>query len=157
MTDQVIIFGQGSSNKLAVCVPILGCGLTIEEIAQKDVPAGSPYMVVNRDSIPIETTFFDSLIYTGEVTNPVDTNQDEVFGIWKSKWRVARDPILKRLDVEWMRALEAGNTSLCQEIVEKKEILRDVTETPLPTRLPGQTLDDYFQTVMGVWPVCLTW
>ena len=57
--------------------------------------------------------------------------------IWKDKFRQARKSILEKLDVEYMRALEAGNTQKQQEIATKKQALRDVTNTSLPDDLEG--------------------
>ena len=41
---------------VAVIVPA-DCGLTIEEIAAKDVPAGKPYDIVDVSEIPSDRTF----------------------------------------------------------------------------------------------------
>ena len=41
---------------VAVIVPA-ECGLTIEEIAAKDVPAGKPYKIVDVSDIPSDRTF----------------------------------------------------------------------------------------------------
>jgi len=41
---------------VAVIIPA-DCGLTIEEIAAKDVPAGKPYEIVGVADIPSDRTF----------------------------------------------------------------------------------------------------
>ena len=41
---------------LAIIVPA-DCGLTIEQIAAKDVPAGKEYHIVNASDIPSDRTF----------------------------------------------------------------------------------------------------
>jgi hypothetical protein len=41
---------------VAVIVPA-DCGLTIEEIAAKDVPTGKPYQIVDVSEIPSDRTF----------------------------------------------------------------------------------------------------
>ena len=41
---------------VAVIVPA-ECGLTIEEIAAKDVPAGKPFEIVDVSEIPSDRTF----------------------------------------------------------------------------------------------------
>jgi hypothetical protein len=50
--------------------------------------------------------------------------------IWKDKLRADRKPLLETLDVQYIRALERGETELIQKIVKKKEFLRDITEDP---------------------------
>jgi hypothetical protein len=47
---------------VAVIIPA-DCGLTIEEIASKDVPAGKPYMIVDASEIPEDRTFRDAWEY----------------------------------------------------------------------------------------------
>lgn len=42
---------------VAVIVPAPECGLTIEEIAAKDVPAGKPFEIVDVSEIPSDRTF----------------------------------------------------------------------------------------------------
>ena len=45
---------------VAVIVPAPDCGLTVEEVAEKDVPAGKPYKIVDVADIPADRTFRDA-------------------------------------------------------------------------------------------------
>jgi hypothetical protein len=54
MTNQRIIF-QTESGGVAVIVPT--GELPIEDVAQKDVPAGIPYLIVDADDVPSDRTF----------------------------------------------------------------------------------------------------
>ena len=42
---------------VAVIIPAAECGLTIEEIAAKDVPAGVPFEIVDVSEVPSDRTF----------------------------------------------------------------------------------------------------
>ena len=42
---------------VAIIIPAPDCGLTIEEIAAKDVPAGVPFRIVEAETIPTDRTF----------------------------------------------------------------------------------------------------
>lgn len=42
---------------ICIIVPAPECGLTIEEIAAKDVPAGKSYRIVDVSEIPEDRTF----------------------------------------------------------------------------------------------------
>ena len=42
---------------VAIIIPAPDCGLTAEQIAAKDVPAGVPYRIVEADTIPTDRTF----------------------------------------------------------------------------------------------------
>lgn len=48
---------------VAVIVPAPECGLTIEEIAAKDVPAGKPFKIVEDTDIPTDRTFRNAWEY----------------------------------------------------------------------------------------------
>ena len=48
---------------VAVIIPAFECGLTIEEIAAKDVPAGKPYKIVDAANIPTDRTFRNAWEY----------------------------------------------------------------------------------------------
>lgn len=42
---------------VAIIIPAVECGLTIEQIAAKDVPPGVPFKVVDVSEIPTDRTF----------------------------------------------------------------------------------------------------
>jgi len=48
---------------VAIIVPA-DCGLTIEEIAAKDVPVGKPFKIVDVSEIPTDRTFRNAWEYT---------------------------------------------------------------------------------------------
>lgn len=56
MSDKRIIYPTPDGG-VAVIVPAPNCGLTIEEIARKDVPAGVDYRIVDAAEIPTDRTF----------------------------------------------------------------------------------------------------
>ena len=49
---------------VAVIIPAAECGLTIDEIAAKDVPAGKPFKIVDVADIPTDRTFRNAWGYT---------------------------------------------------------------------------------------------
>lgn len=54
--NQRIIY-QTDDGGVAVIVPAAECGLTIEQIAAKDVPAGKEFKIVDVADIPSDRTF----------------------------------------------------------------------------------------------------
>lgn len=50
------ILYRNDNGRVSVIIPA-DCGLTIEEIAQKDVPAGVPYKITDISNIPTDRTF----------------------------------------------------------------------------------------------------
>lgn len=53
--NQRIIY-KTNDGGVAVIIPA-NCGLTIEQIAEKDVPKNTPYKIVNAEDIPSDRTF----------------------------------------------------------------------------------------------------
>jgi hypothetical protein len=49
---------------VAIIIPAPDCGLTAEQIAAKDVPAGVPFRIVEADTIPTDRTFRNAWEYT---------------------------------------------------------------------------------------------
>ena len=62
MTKRVIYLTD--EGGVAVIVPTPECGLTIEEIASKDVPVGKPYKIVDVSEISSDRTFRNAWEYT---------------------------------------------------------------------------------------------
>ena len=48
---------------VAVIVPAAECGLTIQQIAAKDVPMGKPYKIVDVSDVPSDRTFRNAWEY----------------------------------------------------------------------------------------------
>ena len=60
--DQRIIYPT-DDNGVAVIIPALECGLSIEAIAAKDVPQGVPFKIVDVADIPSDRTFRNAWEY----------------------------------------------------------------------------------------------
>jgi hypothetical protein len=61
--NQRIIYPTDEGG-VAVIIPAPECGMTIEEIAAKDVPEGKPFKIVDVTDIPSDRTFRDAWEYT---------------------------------------------------------------------------------------------
>lgn len=53
MYQRIIIY-QTDDGGVAVIIPAPDCGLTIEQVAAKDVPTGKPYKIVDVSEIPTD-------------------------------------------------------------------------------------------------------
>ena len=60
--NQRIIYPTDDGG-VAIIIPAVECGLSIEEIAAKDVPAGKPFKIVDVTDIPTDRTFRDAWEY----------------------------------------------------------------------------------------------
>lgn len=57
------IIYPNDAGGVSIIVPAAECGLTIEQIAAKDVPTGKPYKIVNLSEIPSDRTFRNAWEY----------------------------------------------------------------------------------------------
>jgi len=58
----------------------------------------------------------------------IPINIESALEIHKKKIRERREIVFKDLDIQFMKALEQGNTTLSTEIGTKKQALRDITD-----------------------------
>lgn len=61
--NQRIIYPTDEGG-VAVIVPSPDCGMTIEEIAAKDVPAGKPFKIIDATEVPSDRTFREAWEYS---------------------------------------------------------------------------------------------
>jgi hypothetical protein len=60
--NQRIIYPSDDGG-VCIVVPAAECGLTIEEIAARAVPAGKPYKIMDVSEIPTDRTFRNAWEY----------------------------------------------------------------------------------------------
>ena len=128
---------------VAVLIPSPFSGLTIEEIAAKDVPAGVPFKIVEAEDIPADRSFRGAWEHSAA---GISVSVPKAKEIHKNRWREARGPLLAKLDTEFMRAVEADDAAAKASIAAKKQALRDVTKATLPNDLNG---------IKATWPEVL--
>ncbi len=80
----------------------------------------------------------------------LDIDMSKARDIWRDRMRLARAPLLTALDIEYMRADEAGDVARKREVALQKQSLRDVTADPAIEA--ARTPDD----LKAVWPPVLT-
>ena len=122
--SKVIIYNQ-ENGLMAVCVPALNSGLTVELIAEKDCPAGAK-IIDRTDLDSLDNTFRNAWTCDTDMNPTVDMTLAK--DVWRDKIRRARKPKLEELDIEYMRAQEAGEDT--SAIVATKNKLRDFPSKP---------------------------
>ena len=123
--NKVIIYNQ-ENGVMAICVPALNCGLSIEAIAEKDVPTENFKIIDKQDLDTLDEQFRNAWVCDTDL-NPTICIQ-KAKEVWREKIRQKRGPVLLDLDVQYMRALESNNDT--SEIVESKQELRDLPQNP---------------------------
>ena len=138
-----IIF-QNESGGVSVIIPT--GELPIEEVAAKDVPEGVAYEIVEDDAIPADRFFRNAWVANGAA---VDVDLDKAKEIQKNKLREARKPLLEKLDVDFVRALELGGDTA--SIAAQKQALRDVTNIVTEAEITGTTIDEITTELKAIW------
>ena len=98
---------------------------TVQEIADKDVPDGVSYSIVEDSIIPTDQSFRDAWVGVGIGTTGATITEDitKAKEIHKRNIRLARASKFTDLDIEYQRVLEtSADTST---IDAKKQALRD--------------------------------
>jgi hypothetical protein len=62
MEDKRVIYPNDEGG-VCILTPVPNCGLTLEEIIAKDVPAGKPHKIIDASEIPSDRTFRNAWEY----------------------------------------------------------------------------------------------
>ena len=106
---------------ISVVIPSPRWSGTMEELADKDVPDGKPYKIVEDSVIPSDRTFRDAW----ENYEEINVNFSKAQTLTKQRLREERKPLLEEQDVAFIRAQESGADT--SDIVAEKQRLRDIT------------------------------
>lgn len=137
------IIYKAENDKLSVLTPSPYWEGTLEELAAKDLPAHTEWTIVDVDKFPADKFFVKAWeLQNGKVTINIDKAKE----IWRECFRSARTPILMALDVDYMRADESNDVEKKNEIIAKKQLLRNITSLELP---------DKVSKLKTVWPQIL--
>ena len=61
-TSKRIIYKKDDGG-VGIIIPAQNCDLTIDQIAAKDVPSGTPYTIINASTVPTDRTYRDAWTY----------------------------------------------------------------------------------------------
>lgn len=129
---------------VAILIPMIESGMTIEEIAAKDVPAGVPYKIVDVADIPTDRTFRNAWEHCP--VNGTKVNTAKAKAIHLDRLRELRAPKFAALDIAYQRADELGDAQGKRDLAAKKQALRDVTKVALPDDLAS--LKDFIPDIL---------
>lgn len=102
----IIIFQQDNINYLLT--PNLGCGLTLEQIAHKDVPAGVPYKFVSLEDFVLPNK--DTIR-----TMPIDYSNPDGVG---ANWGVGTNNVVVAYNQDGSPVVEQGDYAFTPAEIE---------------------------------------
>ena len=114
-----VIFYSNKNGSVSMVIPILSSGLTLEDIAAKDVPAGKPYLILDRSVAPEDETFFNAW--------EADFSAPHGHGIGANQWFINQyqaeiDTLDAEKDVEQIAFL---NSCIATQQAEKTQLELD--------------------------------
>ena len=80
---------------------------------------------------------------------PIGIDINKAKQIQKDRMRVVRKPLLEKLDVDFVRALELGTDTT--SIAAQKQALRDVTNMVTEAKIVGTTVDEVTSELKSIW------
>jgi len=90
--NKVIIY-PNERGGIAIVYPAPNCGISIEEIARKDVPAGLPHLIIDEANVPADMTFFDAF--------EADFSEPHGHGIGAQAWFIEQYEVeIKKINTE---------------------------------------------------------
>lgn len=131
--NQRIIY-QTADGGVVVVVPAPTCGLTVEEIAAKDVPQGVAFEIVTTDDIPADRTFRNAWKKTGKAVE-VDVPKAKLIAHDKRrKMREAEfapydEVIMKQIPGKDAAAAEAARAAIRDKYAAMQDAI-DAAQTP---------------------------
>lgn len=138
------IIYENDDGGVSVVHPALNSGLTIEEIAEKDVPPGKPYQIVEDSVVPSDRTFRNAW-EKDDVA--IKVNMDKAKIIHMDRIREVRDKELKFLDINIL-LLE----DMEQPVVDQRKRRQTLRDLPATFDLTKATTPDELKTL---WPADL--
>ena len=130
---------------------------TIQFILDRVIPSGSDYVFMYDNASNIERSF--TFCYDFNFNDENGATAIPIFNVEKGKelflqyLRYKRNKLFPELDLQYMRALETGNQSVIQEIVAKKQQLRDLPDMDFSNVLtPIQIKEKWPTDILGEIP-----
>ncbi len=103
---------------------------TLVNLIRDVVPAGAPHQVLPIDDLPDDGEFSAVWVYAPDDDPPLRVDMSDARTVWRNRIRRARTKLFPALDVAYMRALETGDHAQIQEVVARKQALRDLPADP---------------------------
>jgi len=114
--DERIIY-QNQEGGVSIIIPANNHGMTIEEIAEKDVPDNTPYEIVNVADIPSDRTFRGAWKKNGAA---VATDMPMAKEIAHDMRRIKRDEEFAPIDIKATIPSESAAAEMTRQVIRDK-------------------------------------
>lgn len=125
--DKVVVF-KNTDGSCGVIHPSPKCGLTIEEVATKDVPKGLEYRIIDKSLLP-QDRYFRNAWTDDNPTDTVDIDMEKARSIHMDKIRKARDKKFKEMGFPVKLDTDLEAAVIPKQTRDKLQALRDIPQT----------------------------
>ncbi len=149
------ILYQQPNGVCAIVTPLGYPTETLEQVIEKAVPSGIPYVLVEDAAIPTDRTYRNAWVIDGG-TGAIVHDMAKAREIHRSHMRRVREPLLTALDTAYIRADERGGAGNADKlaIAARKQALRDVTaNAEIEAAGTVETLKTVWPSVLGQNPL----
>lgn len=115
MTKRIIYTNEDGG--VSIVVPALNSGLTVKEIAAKDIPDGVEFEIIDTSIIPTERTFRNAWRKNGKA---IKTDLPAAVEIAHTVRRSMRDAEMKPLDIKATIPAEANAAEASRQLIRSK-------------------------------------
>jgi|APGre2960657373_1045057.scaffolds.fasta_scaffold02716_2 hypothetical protein len=125
MTEVIVHTHNEDNSRVVVTYP--SGEISINELIERVVDKSKPYTIINEDDLPNDTNYFEAWqLIDGKIVINMDKARDRHRDILRDE----RQKYFASLDILFMRAIEAMNIELQQDLASQKQKLRDITSHP---------------------------
>jgi hypothetical protein len=139
------IIYANESGGVSVIIPAPDCDLTIEQIADKDVPYGASFEIVDASDIPSDRTFRNAWLHdTTPASQKIGVDMGKAKPIAHDKRRAARASEFAPLDIEATIPAKAQQAEVARQAIRDKY---DAMQTAIDA---ATTVDELKQAAASV-------
>lgn len=122
------------------------------QVIEKSVPrkpngSDRPVFIKTQDELKVADIFIDAFSIN-EIDGSIFFNRPRAIELKKKEFRLRRKPLLEKLDVAFMKALEVGDSATVASVVAQKQILRDITDIDMSQYDTPQKLHEFIPDVL---------
>jgi hypothetical protein len=127
MLNCCILYKNGAKLTLVTVAD----GIDTKKYMDENIPTDCPRIVLSKNYVlQNDLEFFDAWDIDTQA-NKITVNMPKARNIWRSQLRIHRSKEFNKLDVEFMKAIEDGNSYVQTVIAQKKKKLRNITAHPV--------------------------
>ena len=147
--NKVFIHNDNNGN-FAITYPIVDCGLTPNEIIENMPILNNEYTTMEEKDLPLDKSFIGAWNYD-HANKKIGIDIEKAKEIQKDNIRQIRNKLLKEEDINFLKAVESGDTLEQNSSANRKQILRDLPEIVDNVEITESDIDGISYEIESAW------